>query len=66
MKKRIEFSWLFRFNHYGLTTNKISTDIVQTLSKINHFSVGRCAKFLGHVRCPTVILRPVVMLMLAC
>ena len=49
---------LFRFNHYGLTTNKFSMDIVHTLSKRNHFSVGRYAKFVGHVQCPTVISHP--------
>ena len=49
---------LFPFNHYGLTTNKFSSDIVRTLSKRNRVSVGRCAKFVGHVRCPTVISHP--------
>ena len=49
---------LFRFDHYGLTANKFSSDIVRTLSKINRFSIGLCAKFVGHVRCPTVILHP--------
>ena len=48
----------FRFNHYGLTTNKFSTNIVRTLSKRNSFSIRRCAKFVGHVRCPTIILHP--------
>ena len=46
---------LLWFNHYGLTTNKFSMDIARTLSKRNRFSMGRCAKFVGHVRCPTVI-----------
>ena len=49
---------LFRFNHYGLTANKFSTDIVRTLSKRNRFSIGPCAEFVGHVRCPTVIWHP--------
>ena len=49
---------LFRFNHYGLTTNKFSTNIVRTLSKRNCFSVKRCAKFVGHIRCPTIISHP--------
>ena len=51
---------LFRFNHYGLTTNKFSTDIVGTLRKRNGFSMGRCAKFVKHVRCPTVISHPIL------
>ena len=41
---------LFRFNHYGLTTNEFSTGIARGLSKINRFSIGRSAKFVGHVR----------------
>ena len=49
---------LFRFNHYGLTTNNFSTDIVRTLSKRNHFSIVRCAKFVGNVGFPTVISHP--------
>ena len=47
---------LFRFKHYCLTTNKFSSGIVRTLSKRNRFSIGRWAKFVGHVRCPTIIL----------
>ena len=50
---------LFRFNHYSVTTKKFSSDIVQALSKRNRFSIGHCAKFAGHVRCPTVISHPV-------
>ena len=50
------------FNHYGLTTNKFSTDIVRILSKINCFSIGDCATFIGHVRCPTIISHPVALL----
>ena len=46
---------LFRFNHYGSTKNKFLSDIVLVLSKRNRFSIRRCAKFVGHVRCPTVI-----------
>ena len=50
---------LFWFNHYGLTTNKCSSSrIVRTLSKRNHFSIVHCAKFVGYVQCPTVILHP--------
>ena len=52
------FVTLFRFNHYGLTTNTFSTDIVRTLSKKNRFSIGRCDKFVGHVRRSTVISYP--------
>ena len=58
MNMQKEFSWLFRFNHYGLTTNKFSMDIIQTLSKRNCFSTGRCAKFVGFVLCQTVISHP--------
>ena len=43
------FMTLFQFNHYGLTTNNCSTDIIRTLSKTNHFSIGRCAKFFRHI-----------------
>ena len=57
MNKGIEFS-LLRFNHYGLITNKYSTEIVQILSKRNHFSIERNAKFVRYVRCLTVISRP--------
>ena len=57
-KRNINFVTLFRFNHYGLTTNKFSSEIVRTLSKRNQFSIGRCAKFVGHVRCPTVNSHP--------
>ena len=46
---------LFRFNHYGSTKNKFLWDIVLVLSKRNRFFIRRCAKFVGHVRCPTVI-----------
>ena len=46
---------LFRFHHYGLATNKFLTGIVQALSKRNRFSIGRCTKFVGHVRWPNVI-----------
>ena len=49
---------LFRFNYYGLTTNKFSTDIVRTLSKRNRFSIELCDKFVAHVRCPTIISHP--------
>ena len=49
---------LFRFNLYGLTTNKFSTDIVQKLSKRNRFSIGHCAKFVRHLQCLTVSLHP--------
>ena len=49
---------LFRFNHYGLTKNKFSSDIVLALSKRNRFSIGHCAKFVGHARCPTAISHP--------
>ena len=49
---------LFRFNYYGLTKNKFSSDIAQVLSKRNRFSDRRCAKFVGHVRYPTVISHP--------
>ena len=52
------FVTLFRFNHYGLTANKFSMDIVWTLSKRNCYSIRCCAKLVGHVRCPTVILHP--------
>ena len=45
---------LFRFDHYGLTTNNFSMDIVQRLSERNRFSIGYSAKFVGNVRCPTV------------
>ena len=48
------FSWL----SFDLTTNKFSTDIVRPLSKRNRFSIGGCAKFVGHVRCPTVTSHP--------
>ena len=54
MNKRIEFCvTLFRFNHHSLTANKF-LDIKQK----NCFSVKRCAKFVGHVQCPTVISHP--------
>ena len=53
---------LFRFNHHGLTITKFSSDIVRILSKRNRFSIGRCAKFVGHVRCPTAISHPGYML----
>ena len=46
---------LFWFNHYGLIKNTFSLGIVRTLSKRNHFSIGCCAKFVRHVRCPVVI-----------
>ena len=51
---------LFRFNHCGLTTNKFSTDIVWTLSKTNRVSIALPAKFVEHVRCPTIILHPAI------
>ena len=49
--------------YYRLTTNKFSTDIVRTLSKRNRFFIGRCPKFVGHVRCPTIISHPVMVLL---
>ena len=52
------FKWISErnfCNSFGLATNKFSTDIVWTLSKRNCFSIGRCAKFVGHARCQTVI-----------
>ena len=54
MNKRIEFCvTLFQYNHHSLTTNKF-LDIKQK----NCFSIKRCAKFVGHVQCPTVISHP--------
>ena len=41
MNKQRIFVTFFRVNHYGLITNKFSTDIVRTLSKRNRFSIGR-------------------------
>ena len=54
----IEFSWLSS----GLTTKKFSADIVRPLSKRNRFSIGRCAKFVGHFRwiAITIIPHPVL------
>ena len=52
------FVTLFRFNHYGLTKNKFSSDTVWTLSKRNRVSIRRCAKFVGHVLCRTIISHP--------
>ena len=46
----------FRFNYYGLTANKFSKNIVRTLTKRNHFPIGRCAKFVGHARCQSTII----------
>ena len=31
---------LFQFNHYGLTVNKFSMNIVWKLGKKGHFSIG--------------------------
>ena len=49
---------VFQFNQYGLTTKKFSMEIVWTLSKRNSFSIGRCAKFVGYLRCLTVTSHP--------
>ena len=49
---------LFQFNQYDLTRNKFSSDIVWTLSKRNRLSIGCCAKFVVHVRCPAIISHP--------
>ena len=51
---------LFQFNHYGLTENKFSSDIVRVLSKRNRFSIGRCAKFVGHIQCLNIISQPAI------
>ena len=52
------FVTLFRFDRYGLATNKFSMDIVQTLSKKHHFSIGRSAKLAEHVQFLTIISHP--------
>ena len=52
MNKQIEFLWLFWFNHYGLTTNKFSMDIVQTLGKRNCFSIRCSGKLAMSMSCP--------------
>ena len=49
---------LLRCNHYALITKKYSTEIVQRLSKRNRFSIERSTKFVGYIRCLTVISHP--------